>query len=47
MSECKACKYNKEGSKYSHRICLACTGDAQEAYEKVFNPSQDRRPWQD
>ena len=36
LKECKNCKYNKEDSRYSARICMACLGDADAAYNKVF-----------
>ena len=36
MEECKGCKFNKAGSRYTYRICAACQGDANEAYDKVF-----------
>lgn len=42
---CKECKYFD--SPHSFRICLACTGNPDEAYDKVFNPNSDRRPWND
>ena len=43
MDECNGCKFNKEDVNHSYRICAACTGDANEAYNKVFTVTKQRR----
>jgi hypothetical protein len=43
MKECKGCKYFK--ADWCWRICAACEGNPNEAYERVFNPNLKRRAW--